>query len=348
MITTAEKFLKELKDSSSVPHLVIAWGDEAYYKDRIRENIEGFVFKDVAETDRSVQNFAQSFDLTALGEAINTYPFFSGSNFVVIKDPKLLEKERGDKVSEKRKTELKAFTDVLSDIPEYTYVICLCEKVDKRQVFYKTLSAKGAVVECTSMKYYSLKPWLDSQAEKYGAKFDYQAEALIIEYMSVTDSVPLLLLEGEIEKLSVYAGTRKIWTAKDVENIFSQLPEVSGFALGSNISSHKLGKVLELLEVEKKKGSGNFIPVLARVSYEIRKLARVKEFMEKGYGKDRIAAELHMHPFAVDKTMEGCRRFKLRRLEGCLIALNDLNMQMRNGGRQWPRLEEILVTLLDA
>lgn len=347
MITTAEKFLKDMQQLP-VPNLIIAWGDEAYYKDSIRAWVEAKVFANVPETDRSVQILSQSFDLSQLSESINTYPFFSGSNFIIIKEPKVLEKEKGDKVSEKRKAELKDFTDILKDIPEYSYVLCLCDKVDKRQVFYKTLSQIGAMVECSSLKYYSLKPWLDEQAAKYGARFEYQATALIMEYMSVTETVPLLLLEGEIAKLSIYAGKRKIWSAADVEEIFSQLPEVSGFALGSAISARKLGKALELLDIEKKKGSANFIPVLARVSYEVRRLCKVKEMMEKGYCKDRIVAELRMHPYAAQLTMEACKLFTLKALEDSLVALSDINVQMRSGGRQWPRLEEVLVILLQS
>ena len=301
MITTAEKLLQDFAQGAAVPNLLIAWGDEAYYKDSIRAAVEERVFAQLPKEEQTIQNFAQTIDLAQLEESINTYPFFSGFNFLVLKEPKLLEKERGDKVSEKRKEELKAFTNILGNIPEYTYVLCFCDKLDKRQIFYKTLSQNGTVVECSSLKYYSLKPWLDAQAAKYGARFEYEATSLVMEYMSVTDAVPLLLLEGEITKLSIYAGTRKIWTAQDVEAIFSQLPEVSGFALGSAISARRLDKALELLEVEKKKGSGNFIPVLARVSYEIRRLAKVKE-MTKGvsfasnvqlaYNNARVAAKI--------------------------------------------------------
>jgi len=348
MITTAEKFLKTLRQEEKAPNLIVAWGDEAYYKDTIKDLLLDKIFAGVSAEERTPQGFSQTIDLAQLREAVNTYPFFSGNNFIVISDPKLLEtdKKESEKVSEKKKDELKTFTDILADIPEYSYVLCLCEKLDKRKVFYKTLSQLGAIVECSSLKYYSLKPWLDEQAAKYGARFDYKATSLIMEYMSVTETVPLLLLEGEIAKLSIYAGKRKIWQAEDVAAIFSQLPEVSGFALGSAIASRHLGKALELLDIEQKKGSVNFIPVLARVSYEIRRLSRVKELMEKGYSKDKIVANLRMHPYAAQLTMDACRHFSLKALETCLVELSDINVELRAGGRQWPKLEEVLVTLL--
>jgi DNA polymerase-3 subunit delta len=349
MITTAEKFLKTLKLEEKLPNLIVAWGDESYYKDTIKELLENKIYADVKKEERAPQVFSQAIDLAQLRESINTYPFFSGSNFIVITDPKLLEQEKkeSEKASEKHKDDLKAFTEILADIPEYSYVLCLCSKLDKRKVFYKTLSQIGAIVECDSLKYYSLKPWLDGEAAKYGARFDYKATSLIMEYMQVTDKVPLLLLEGEIAKLSIYAGKRKIWKAEDVDAIFSQLPEVSGFALGSAIASRRLDKALELLAVEQKKGSANFIPVLARVSFEIRRLCRVKELMNKNYSKDKIVASLRMHPYAAQLTMEACRHFTLKALETCLVELSNINIKLRLGGRQWPRLEEVLVGLLN-
>ena len=76
-----------------------------------------------------------------------------------------------------------------------------------------------------------------------------------MEYLSVTDNAPLLLLEQEIEKLSVYAGERKIWTKDDIEQTFAALPEVSRFALLNAIAEKKLGQTLELLGEERKHGN---------------------------------------------------------------------------------------------
>lgn len=349
MITNAEKFLSSLVKDGTLPNLIIAWGDEAYYKDSIKDTVEHLVCGEVPESERSQQVFDGGMDFSALQEAINTYPFFSGKNLIIIKEPQLLNKEKSntEKKGEAKKDEIKKFTDILTDIPEYTYVLCLCGKLDKRLVFYKTVSKLGAVVECSSIKSYSLKPWLDEQAAKYGAKFDYKATALIMEYMSVTETVPLLLLQGEIAKLAIYAGKRKIWTDEDVSQIFSSLPEVSGFALGNAIREHRLSQVLELLAVEQKNDRNNFIAVLSRVSYEIKRLCKIKELVVAGASKDKITAKLKMHPYAVQLYMQACQQFSLRKLEKCLTDLNQINMEMRQGGRQWPLLEEKIVMLLE-
>lgn len=348
MLTTAEAFLTNLQKNIELPAVTIAWGEEAYYKDSILSALVARVFPGIPETERSLFTFDQDVNMAALQEAINTYPFFSGRNFVLLKEPKVLAKDKTgrESVGEKKKEDSKELAAILSDVPAYTNVLIMCGKLDKRSFFYKNASKFATLVECSSLKSYSLKPWLDAQAAQYGAKFSYQATALIMEYMSVTDTVPLLLLQGEIAKLALYAGKRKTWTPEDVDSIFSQLPEISGFALGNAISNHKLAKAMELLAVERKKGTGNFIPVLARVSFELRRLCNIKELMLSGAEKEQIAAQLHMHPYAVQLMQGACRNFTFNALKEALINLAQLNMELRKGGRQWPRLEEIIVQLL--
>lgn len=116
-------------------------------------------------------------------------------------------------------------------------------KIDKRGKLYKSLLKTAAMVECKSLKSYQLKPWLDEQAALRGCCFDYEASQTIMEYLSVTDNAPLLLLEQEIEKLSVYAGERKIWTKDDIEQTFAALPEVSRFALLNAIAERSWGRL---------------------------------------------------------------------------------------------------------
>ncbi|MDD4722247.1 MAG: DNA polymerase III subunit delta [Acidaminococcaceae bacterium] len=348
MLIAAEKFIAALSSGErNAPNLTIAFGDEAYYKDSILQGLTSEIFAGVSEQDRSLLTFEQEVNFSALREGINTYPFFSGKNFIIIKDPKLLDKEKKgeDGTSDKRKKDLQEFTEILADIPEYTHVICLCGKIDKRLVFYKTISKIATLVECNSIKSYSLKPWLEEQAASFGSRFEYQAIALIMEYMSVAENVPLLFLHQEIEKLALYAGKRKIWTVHDVTDIFSQLPEVSGFALGNAISDRKIAKVLELLAIEQKKGSGNFIPTLSRVSFEIRRLCKVRELIDAGEQKDMIAARLKMHPYAAQLLAATCQKFTLKALKCCLLSLTMINMNMRKGGRQWECLEEALLKL---
>ena len=104
------------------------------------------------------------------------------------------------------------------------------------------MSQKVPIVECSPLRPYQLQPWLRQQADRYGARFTPEAMSLIMEYVSATDTAPLLFLQQEISKIALYAGERKFWQAQDVGQMFSQLPEISGFALGNAVEERKLGE----------------------------------------------------------------------------------------------------------
>lgn len=344
MEISSEKLLETLDKHLEIPRVVIIWGEEGYYKEKITKAVVQTTFAAVAERDKEIVVFDKELPLKELETAINSYPFFSGKNMVLIKDPKILKQDKQQE-SETRKEQQMQLAELLSNLPDFCQIVCTVPKLDKRSKFYKTLLPIAAIVESKTIKSYNLRPWLDEQAALYGCTWEYGAAELVVEYMAAADNVPLLLLANEIEKLAIYAGTRKKWTRQDVEAIFSELPEVSIFALTNAIAEKKIEETLTLLALEEKRGT-NVLKVAGIVSSQIRKLWQVKELMEAGYDKTGIANELKLHPFIAQKTMMQSKFFTTASLQKCLTALAQLNMDLRKGGRRFEQLEEILVVLL--
>ncbi|WP_307761026.1 DNA polymerase III subunit delta [uncultured Phascolarctobacterium sp.] len=342
MEITAEKIMQQLHKGEQVASVIAVFGEEGYYKDKIAAALPQAVFGEAAQEDREVTVFERDTDLKELSAVINTYPFFSGRSLVVLKDEKLWG---GKDAGEKRKQQQEELAVLLADVPDHCQVLVLGEKIDKRSKLYKSLLKTAAMVECKPVKAYQLKPWLDEQAAVRGCRFDYEASQTIMEYLSVTDNAPLLLLEQEIEKLAVYAGQRKIWTQNDVEQVFAALPEVSRFALLNAIAEKRLGQALQLLGEERKHGN-TVLALCGLISFQVRRLGRVKELLEGSASQAEIASELKAAPFAIKKMIEQSRRFQLGELERALLELSQLNIEVRYGGRQFEKLEEIIIKLL--
>lgn len=342
MEITAEKIMQQLHTGQLTAGVLAVFGEEGYYKDKIAAALPQAVFGNAAPEDREITVFERDTDLKELSGAINSYPFFSGRSLVIIKDEKLWG---GKDAGEKRKQQQEELAELLADVPEHCQVLLLGEKIDKRSKLYKSLLKTAAFVECKPVKAYQLKPWLDEQAAARGGRFDYEASQTIMEYLSVADNAPLQLLEQEIEKLSIYAGERKIWTRQDIEQIFAALPEVSRFALLNAIAEKRLGQALQLLGEERKHGN-TVLALCGLISFQVRRLGRVKELLEGRTSQAEIASELKAAPFAVKKMAEQSRRFEAGELERALLELSQLNIEVRYGGRQFEKLEEILIRLL--
>lgn len=340
-----EELLHKLKNKEALPagseaRVWTVFGEEDYYRSQILLAVPDYIFGGVDEADREISVFEKDTDLAQLHAAINTYPFFCGQSLVIIRDEKLW---LGD--SESKKHQLDRIATLLADIPEYCTVVIGAAKLDKRTKLFKMLKKTSLMCECESITVRNIDRWLVQQAGYAGGSFDGDAIGVIMEYLAPAEKVPLQLLQQEIAKLAVYAGERKRWTREDVETIFSALPEVSKFSLNNYIAKRDLPQVLLLLADERKKGT-YILPLCGLILFQLRQMLRVMELHRQGYDQKGIAAELKMHPYGVKMKLEQCRRFTEAELSEAVLAIAELNVQLRQGGRDYARLEEILIRLL--
>lgn len=338
-----EAFMRQLQQAGGVtqeelPSLVAIVGEEAYYRDKARRFLINKIFADVPEENRDINIFEEKTDLQQLETTINSFPFFSGHQLVIIKDKELLSASAGNDSVER-------LMRILDDIPYFSTVILQAEKMDGRQKFTKEIKKKAVYVDCSSIDQRYLRRWLEDMAAYRGAHFTFQAIERILEYMSVVDKVPLGLLAGEIEKIQLYAAERKEWTLDDVERMFSALPEIGVFALNNALMKRDTVKVLALLNEEKKRKT--YLPLIAaKLSATLRNVLCVKEGQKNGFSQNKIAKIMHKSPYVVGMWSRDADRFSEDELEKALLDLSHLVEEISLGGRQYDRLEEILMDFI--
>lgn len=338
-----EELMKKLNDKQELPQLLVVFGDEDYYKNRIAAAIPGYVYGDTLEEDREITVFEKDTNINALESTINSYPFFSGHSLVIIKDEKLFGKSDDDGDGKNKQTE--ALQKLFTDIPEYCTVLILTKKLDKRTKLFKALKADGMVCECKSLRTYQLGPWLDAQAEQEGGRFDREALATVMEYLAPVEEAPLALLEQEIKKLAVYAGERTTWTRTDVEAVFAELPEASGFAINNAVAERNLPLVLELLAGERKKGTF-LLPLCGLLMYQLRRMLRFLEMNRCHYDQKTIGSELKIPTFMYRRFAAQCTRFNEQQLKQAILDIAQVNIELRRSGRGYASLEEVFIRLL--
>lgn len=350
-----EQLLHKLQKKEELPRLVGLFDEDGFYSSKLPPLLTAYLTVD--EQEPAVTVFERDTDLTQLREAINAYPFFSGSNLVIIKDEKLwtptakkadeepetAKAGKGKKAAPKSRAEL--LLAELSELPDYCRVVLVGTKLDKRGKLYKLLLQDGIYAEGVKLRPAQIGPWLNEQAALYGARLEGGAVQLIIEFLYGAENAPLLLLEQEMAKLALYAGERKLWTREDVEQVFSALPSVARFTLNNAIAEKKTAKVLELLEGERKQGTA-VIALCGMVAFGLRRMARIKECEAQGLAPAQIAQELKISPYFLKAELAHGKGFTSEALQTALLELAAMNIDIRRGGRQYRRLEEILLTLL--
>ena len=337
-----EDLLKKLHKGEQLPNLIVCYGEEEYYRQRIAKAVMAYTFGDLAEEDRQISIFAKDTELAEVENAINSYPFFCPKSLVILQDEKLISKAD----SEAAKKQQERLGKLLGDIPEYCLVFVAVSKLDKRTKFFKQLEKQGAMCACELVKVYNVGPWLQQKAKDLGGVLSRDAEQLILEYLEPLDVVPLQLLEQELEKLAIYAGARKRWGSEDIQAVFAELPEMGRYALTNALAERKLLAVLEILQAEKKKKT-QVLLLCGSVMFQLRRMLQIQELLEKGFNNEQIGDSLNMkYPAIRNKSIAQARLFEHRALLEAVLDIAQLNIDLRSGGRDYSRLEEILIKLL--
>ena len=99
------------------------------------------------------------------------------------------------------------------------------------------------------------------------------------------------------------------------------------------------------MAAEKKKGT-NVLPLCALITFKLRQMLQYLELVGKGFDYKGILAEMKLNPYVAKSLQREVRGFSTKSLTQALLALAQLNIDLRKGGRDYARLEEILVSLL--
>lgn len=119
----------------------------------------------------------------------------------------------------------------------------------------------------------------------------------------------------------------------------------SAFAITNFVADAKLKEALEVMAIEKKRGI-NILPLCARIQFKLRQLLRYHELKSRGYDNNSMMKELGLSSGAMSYVVKQSRHFNEKKLRQAIIAINDININIRRGGRDYGALEEVLIKLL--
>ena len=317
--------------------------------------------------DASVGNSGEA--LTVLGklrEALQTLPFFGGGKVVWLRDCNFLGEERTASSAAVTETlaelaeELKAFSW------QSVRLLVSAGKVDKRKVFYKTLDKLGTI-ETFSAWSIDDKDWAD-QADT-AAREAFQRREKQISEEALAELINRVgpnarQLETEVEKLSLYAGTRAQIELNDVSTICSRNKSAKAFALGDALGDRNLPALLRRLDEElwetKFDKDKSEIGLLYGLIGKVRAMLLLKEMLREGWVKeardynafkaqlervpaDKVPSDRRFNPLAINpyvlyKALPQVKKYTSAELVHAMDVLLRCNQRLVSSG-----LDEALV-----
>ena len=332
-------------------HLYLLTGEEGYFIDKAEKKLLELLFPQ-GYTKDDIQVVNDGAGLSEVMNSIETMPFFTDKNVVLVRVDSLF-KETGasnttDKAGNGKKTNSleSRFHQALGNIPEYSYVIFEYRgKVDKRKKLYKIIGEHGQIMESVPVRGNDIGDWLQGKLQSINKKMDRQAYEYFMAAIGTMQAISLNYLDKEIDKLALFMGSEDNTIHLDtLLKVLAEVPEISGFAMINAISQGQVVKAVQLFRRQQANGVF-FALTVGLLARQLRLWWLAKDLQERGIRGKNLANYLGQPGFLAEKTARESQRFSNATLKQALKDLSDTDYKLKTGQGDMVELEAIILKL---
>jgi DNA polymerase-3 subunit delta len=268
--------------------------------------------------------------------ACNTVPFLAACRLVIVEG--LLERfEQSAATKRPLISEWQSLIDFLPAKPPSTVLVLIDGKISKSNPLLKKMAKTARVHDFPPLKGPRLQQWILSRVAAQGAAISPRAVRPLIE----TAGEDLWVLANEIDKLSLYAGGRRIEEA-DVQQVSSFAREANIFAMVDAIAEKRLPASMRLLHQLLSEGTPP-THLLTMMSRQVRLMVQAKEL-----GRQRLSLEEKREQlglswnFPIDKLLSQSADHSKERLLAIYEKILETDLAIKTG--KWQ--DELALDLL--
>ena len=327
---------KQLKKKQFAPLYVLYGSEEFIIKETISKIVENALEDDEAEFNIATFDLEETPLSFALEEA-ETFPFIGERKLIILHNPVFLTAE---KTKEKVEHNIEQLLSYLENPSPFSIVVFVApyEKLDERKKITKQLKKYAMVVEASKLKEQELERWVLEQASLYGVGIERDA---VNELLS-TVGQNLMLLANEISKMALYAYEEKMITVETVSQLAVKSLEQNIFTLIDFIMNRRSAEAIELLQNLLRQNEEP-IKILALMASQIRIMYVSKGLAKEGYGQQKIASHLKIHPYRVKLALEKAQYFQEQELMIMLNNIAEADYKMKTGQMDKVLLLELII-----
>ncbi|MDR1396494.1 MAG: DNA polymerase III subunit delta [Desulfarculales bacterium] len=263
-------------------------------------------------------------------DSANTLPFLAPRRLLIVYDIEACKPE-----------ELNQFVPYLNQPCPSTCLLFSAARLDSRLRFAKALQEYGRVITVRRPYPREMPAWLESRAGLRGKHLQPDAVRLLADLGEVS----LMELDREMEKLSLFTGSRPEITAPEVHAVLSQGRLYSVFDLNNAITEGDLGRSLAALHQLLAMNEAPLY-ILAIISRLLRQWSQALAVAEQGGGENRLQEMLRTPPQVTRNLLRRARSLHQTRLKTGLEAVLAADTALKSSGLA-PRtiMENLLFTL---
>lgn len=363
------------KESAVAQGLYLVCGEDDYLvSSKAREIVDSIIPKEeqltALEIIDGVANNAAEVE-ASVGKCISALSsggLFSARKLVWLRDVNYAGSGRTAQ-SDAARTAVASLLDFLKQgLSPDSYLLVTADKVDKRSAFYKCFAANGEVHVFGGGKQYEVEKdavsFLSGKLSELGLKMNNTVSSAFLEKVGTSTR----LLVSELEKLSIYAGSRKEITLDDVSEVTSSSRTAVAWDLADAFGEKDLVKaiiILRRLLYQNENEVGIIIALQGRIRdliiYRdamdmgwIRKGGRgwyewgaVSEEAERAFSSGGLKDPRTTHPFRVNIIAGQAAKFSLQDLKAMLaLSVKAHERLVSTSDSKQNILETLLVRIL--
>lgn len=320
------------------PPIIVIAGDDAYQKlAHLERTLDELL---PPEVDRalalSVLDGARKGEqppptASAVLQELATLPFLADRRVVVIRS--------ADNFITDNRERLESY----AESPCRTGVLVLeCRAFQKQWRLYKAVEAIGGrILECKKLTGRALVEFVVARAGERQKRIEPAAAAKLVDLIGAEPG----MLEGEVEKLALYAGSRSEITLDDVAALVGQTREEKVFAAMDAAATGDLHKALSLWHQVLETDPASVYKAVGGVAFMLRKWLTAHNLAAQGEPLGAIAPRVMM--WGRERDLAALlKRLPARAIRRYLAALADLDSQAKQGLRSIENGVELLLARL--
>jgi DNA polymerase-3 subunit delta len=253
-------------------------------------------------------------DASLIRDAIETLPMMAQVRVVVVKDAQELTEKEWEQLM-----------PVIDEPVSSTALICVATKIDKRKKHIKRFIERGVAVEYKRPYDNQIPDWIVTIAKKHGLKLSSDAVDLVHQLVGSN----LQDINGELQKLSQYLGSKKQASVDDVLKVVSRVKIDSVFDLTDAIGHNDRARALYCLASLLDSGQ-NEVGVLSLISRHVRILKLVSDGMKDGLSGQRLSSRAGVSPYFLKSYVEQARHWSETKIDHTFRALLDTDRALKS------------------
>ena len=330
-----ERLLKKVAKGKPFPAFALV-GADSYLRELCRTKIlEAYIPKETR--DWGVARFSAADDWDEIFRRAETLPILAPRQVLLVEETESLER-LGDQARDAALDRLAAYLD---DPAPFTILVFEAVALDQRRRLFKVLSEK-AVVAKLEVDPKDAVTLAIGMGQELGVELKHSAAALLVEILNGEPA----RIRTELEKLSLYAGSRGRIAVADVEALVVSAKRYSIWQLTDMLAGRKRDSALEFLDSLLGEGEQP-AAIIGALAWMYRKLIEARELSEHT-NAFQAARLLGMRPETAELALRQSRRIPRGELLAGIGALAEVDSVVKSAVANPRAVMEFLVARLTA